>query len=151
VLQGEKLPESFRKRPVLFSEVVRDVLEYSKANKISFHQDELNAKKLLHAFGDRRAESITPQDIERFLAGRDIKPATQNRYRALLSLVYRKGIENGKVKVNQAKLVKRRIENNTRTRYLLRAAQRCNFGTLASPSPGVGNEPEYRDAVIRAI
>jgi integrase len=119
VLQGEKLPETFRKRPVWFSELVSDVLEYSKANKISFHQDELNAKKLLMAFADRPAESITPQDIERFLAGRDIKPATQNRYRALLSLIYRKGIENGKVKLNQAKLVKRRTENNTKVRYLL--------------------------------
>ena len=37
VLQGEKLPETFRKRPVLFSELVGDVLEYSRTNKISFH------------------------------------------------------------------------------------------------------------------
>jgi hypothetical protein len=69
VLQGEKLPETFRKRPALFSELVADVLEYSRANKISFHQDELNAAKLLDAFEDRPAENITPQDIERFLAG----------------------------------------------------------------------------------
>ena len=60
-----------------------------------------------------------PQDIERFLAGRKIKAATQNRYRALLSLIYRKGIENGKVKINPAKLVKRQTENNTKVRYLL--------------------------------
>jgi len=94
-------------------------LEYSKANKISFHQDELNANKLLLAFADRSAEGIMPQDIERFLAGRKIKAATQNRYRALLSLIYRKGIENGKVKINPAKLVKRQTENNTKVRYLL--------------------------------
>jgi integrase len=103
----------------LFSELVGDVLEYSKANKISFRQDELNARKLLVVFADRPAETITPQDIERFLEGRNIKPATQNRYRALLSLIFRKGIENGKVKLNLAKLVKRRTENNTKVRYLL--------------------------------
>jgi hypothetical protein len=119
VLQGVKLPENLRKRSVLFSELAADVLEYSAANKISFHQDELNADKLLQAFGDRPAEGLTPQDIERFLAGREIKPATENRYRALLSLMYRKGIENGKVKSNPARLVKRRTENNTKVRYLL--------------------------------
>jgi site-specific recombinase XerD len=32
---------------------------------------------------------------------------------------YRKGIENGKVKSNPARLVKRRTENNTKVRYLL--------------------------------
>lgn len=119
VLQGAKLPENLRKRSVLFSELAADVLEYSMANKISFHQDELNADKLLQAFANRPAESLTPQDIERFLASREIKPATENRYRALLSLMYRKGIENGKIKSNPARLVKRRIENNTKVRYLL--------------------------------
>jgi site-specific recombinase XerD len=119
VLQGAKLPENLRKRSVLFSELAADVLEYSRANKISFHQDELNTNKLLQVFADRPADSLTPQDIERFLVGREIKPATENRYCALLSLMYRKGIENGKVKANPARLVKRRIENNAKVRYLL--------------------------------
>ena len=119
VLQGAKLPENLRKRSVFFSELASDVLEYSKANKISFHQDELNTGKLLQVFADRSADSLTPQDIERFLASRELKPATENRYRALLSLMYRKGIENGKVKSNPARLVKRRTENNTKVRYLL--------------------------------
>jgi integrase len=42
-----------------------------------------------------------------------------NRYRALVSLVFRLGIENGKVKENPARLVKHRPVNNTRTRWLI--------------------------------
>ena len=41
-----------------------------------------------------------------------------NRYRALISLVFRLGIENGKVKENPARLVKHRQVNNSRTGWL---------------------------------
>jgi hypothetical protein len=41
--------------------------------------------------------------------------ASVNRYRALISLVFRLGIESGKVKENPARLVKPRQVNNTRT------------------------------------
>jgi integrase len=48
----------------------------------------------------------------------DWAPATVNRYRALVSLVFRLGIESGKVKDNPARLVKHRQENNARVRWL---------------------------------
>jgi hypothetical protein len=60
---------------------------------------------LLADFRDRTAESITPQDFEHRIARmaeeRKWAPASVNRYRALISLVFRLGIENGKVKENQ--------------------------------------------------
>ena len=47
-------------------------------------------------FGERPAESITPQDVERFLAAGIEQdkwaPPTANRYRALLSLTYQSGV-----------------------------------------------------------
>jgi integrase len=71
-----------------------------------------------HSFTPRR----TPQDLERHLAQiaeeKKWAPATVNRYRALISLVFRLGIENGKVKENPVRLVKPRQVNNTRTRWL---------------------------------
>jgi integrase len=48
----------------------------------------------------------------------ELAPATLNRYRALLSLVYRLGMESGKVSSNPARLVKHRRENNSRIRWL---------------------------------
>jgi site-specific recombinase XerD len=75
--------------------------------------------KLTEMFGNREAGSITPQDFERWIADHeDWKPATANRYRALLSLVYRLGIQNGKVTQNPARLMRHRRENNTRLRWL---------------------------------
>src|SRR6202000_126527 len=47
------------------------------------------------------------------------KPATFNRYKALLSMVYRQGIKNRRVSLNPAREVEHRRENNARERYLL--------------------------------
>jgi len=48
----------------------------------------------------------------------DWRPATFNRYRALLSFTYRLAIRDGKVKQNPARLVPHRRENNARVRFL---------------------------------
>lgn len=122
VMQGIKLPENFRAKAVLFGDLADDALEYSKAHKRSHRIDECRMKPLKEDFGARKAESITPQDLERWLADcadeNDWAPATINRYKALLSLTYRLGIDNLKVEKNPAKLVRRRLENNGRIRFL---------------------------------
>lgn len=119
VLQRKKLPENFRALPVLFAVLAEDALEYSKANKLSYKTDEWRMGLLKKAFGDRQADSITPQEIERWIAEHeDWKPATVNRYRALVSLAYRLGAKNGKVDVNPARMVRHRKENNGRVRFL---------------------------------
>jgi len=122
VLQGRKLPETLRKREISFSELVQDALEYSKAHKRSYDDDVYRMNRLKGWFGERSAETITAQDIERELSNAAEKealaPATLNRFRALLSLTYRLGIENDKVTSNPARLVKRRRENNARIRWL---------------------------------
>jgi integrase len=78
--------------------------------------------RLREEFGCRSAESITPIELERWLADEaeesEWKPATANRYKALLSLLFRLGVESGKVKGNPARLVKSRRENNFRNRWL---------------------------------
>jgi len=121
VLQGKKLPET-RRRIVSFGELAKDALAYSKANKRDHRHDGYRMERLKRKFWDRPAEGITPQDLERFLAAGIEQdkwaPATANRYRALLSLTYRLGIRNGKVGANPARLVRHRLENNARVRWL---------------------------------
>jgi len=79
-------------------------------------------KTLLGWLGNRAADSITPQDIERWLMVQaeehGWKPATVNRFKALLSLTFRLGMENGKITSNPARLVHRRREDNARIRFL---------------------------------
>lgn len=70
-------------------------------------------------FGKMQAEDITPQLIDAWITAQEKwTPATKNRYRATISLVYRQGMRNNRVSVNPAWLVAPRPENNGRVRYL---------------------------------
>jgi integrase len=76
---------------------------------------------LFNWFRDKEANDVRPQDIDRRLnevAETGRKPATLNRYRALLSLTYAIANRNGKLQVNPARLVRLRRENNCRVRFL---------------------------------
>jgi site-specific recombinase XerD len=121
-LQRKKLPESLRSPMVGFAELATDALAYSKAHKHSYDDDVIRMARLLTRFRERAADSITAQELEQHLAQTAEEsgwaPATVNRYRALISLVFRLGIESGKVKENPARLVKHRQENNSRVRWL---------------------------------
>jgi len=123
VLQGSKLPEKLRQRPAGFREIAASALTYSKAHKCrdSYRQDTWHMQTLLDWFGNRFACEITPHEIEHRLeglAGHGREPATVNRYRSLLSLIYRLASRDGKVRDNPVRQVRRRKENNVRVRFL---------------------------------
>lgn len=119
-LQRKKLPEKLRTPKVSFAELAKDALEYSAEHKRSYDDDRVRMAKLKEWIGDRAADSLSPLEIERWLSSKaeELKPATLNRYRALLSLVYRLGMQNGKVQANPARLVRQRREENGRIRFL---------------------------------
>ena len=123
IREGRFFPERLNQREVGFAEIAKDTLEYAKEHKAadSYRADRWHMETILGWFRERAAADVTPQDIERRLAelgeeGR--KPATLNRYRALLSLTYSLAVRNGKVSVNPARLVRLRKENNARVRFL---------------------------------
>lgn len=128
VNEGKKLPV-LRNAPVMkFDEIAADALEHSKSHNLSYEDDVIRMNFILQEFSGRPIEGIKPQDIERWLnqltrkvKGEQVplKPATLNRYRALLSLTFRLAIQNGKTTTNPARLVRRRRENNAVIRYLL--------------------------------
>jgi integrase len=117
-LQGVKMPDNFRKIAVTFAELAKDALEWSKTHKRSWSDDENRLKRLLLDFGVLKAEAIKPKEIEAWLTANTKTPATANRYRALISLVYRQGIRNQRVTMNPARAVSQRAENNGRIRWL---------------------------------
>ena len=118
VFQGEKLPENFRARPVEIQVLVEDAMEHCRNNNRGFPQDKLRLRTILREFGNRTAASITPQEIERWLAGNGWSAGTINRFRATLSLIFRLAIANRKAEANPVKLVRRKKENNGRIRFL---------------------------------
>ena len=103
-----------------FAELAKDALEYSQAHKLSYKDDKVRMARLKEWIGQWPAESLSPQEIEHWLLSKadTLKPATLNRYRALLSLTYRLGMRNGKVPLNPARLVRQRREENGRIRFL---------------------------------
>jgi site-specific recombinase XerD len=119
-LAGIKLPETFRrKKAVTFNELADDAMVYSKAHKKSHRGDLANLSSLRPEFGKMAAEEITQQQISAYFASRtDLKPASLNRYRSTMSLIFAEGIRNGRITTNPARLVRLHKEDNRRIRYL---------------------------------
>ena len=113
VREGIFFPKS-TKREVLFDEIAKDALDYSKVHKCpdAYRIDKWHHSLVLEWFGNKVAKDITPQDIEERLSAlaeaKELRPATLNRYRAFLSLIYSLANRNGKVSVNPARLVRLR-------------------------------------------
>lgn len=123
-LQGRKLPESLRGRGVTFEKLCDDALEHSVASNGEQTSYELGLKldTIKAAFENREAQSITKQEIVRWLENeaeeREWAAATRNRYQAAFSLLYRVAQDNGKVQLNPASRIKRKLEDNGRIRFL---------------------------------
>ncbi len=114
-----KLPSLSRRR-VKFSELVADMIEYSERNNRpdTAYNNELRVKRILPDFGDRFADDIKPQEIERWLSAHTATPATNNRYHATLSLIFRLAVQNRKIDHNPLANIKKRREDNRRLRFL---------------------------------
>lgn len=117
VLEGIKLPEKIRARRVAFWELAEDAREYVKANNQGAQFDEYRLNRLIAEFGNRPAE-LPIEELRHWFGEQEWKPGTFNRYKSVLSLVYRLGIEHKKIRTNPAKLLKRKHEDNERVRFL---------------------------------
>lgn len=140
-LEGRKLPEKIRARAVLFGELLDDAIEHVKNQAIPGKDGRYSCKVDLirDAFGSSEVESVMPQDISRWMAKsmRENKwqPATANRYKALISLSFRLGIENGKCTHNPARLVRRMREHNERVRFLSKEEEKRLREAISSECP----------------
>jgi len=134
-----------RTGPLTFADIVDDALEYSKLHHTQGYQhvaDGLLAT-LRDWFQGRLAKEITPQDIDRELAklvalGR--KPATVNRYRAVLSLTFSVAVNNKKLESNPLRHVPPLKEQNQRTRILEEREELILRGKIAELCPDKASE-----------
>jgi hypothetical protein len=69
------------------------------------------------AFGNRPAE-IPVEDLREWSDNHEWEAGTYNRYRTVLSGIYRLGMENKKIATNPAPLLKRRQEKDGRIPFL---------------------------------
>jgi integrase len=115
---GAKLPVLRGAKSTTVGELIDDALIFVKDHK-DHRSYVYKAAFVRDAFGSQAAELLKPAEINAWLE-RFNTPATKNRYKAFLSLCYRQGIENEKVAVNPAKLVRRKKEPTGRARFLSR-------------------------------
>ena len=134
VLEGKKLPENLRQKPVTFDEIADEALAHSRLHKRSYRDDEYRMATLKDWFGPRFADSIKPQDVEAEFAKQEWSPATCNRYRSLLTMIYRVAMHSDRVKENPIRKLAKRRESPGRVRFLdpveekaLRAVIRKSF------------------------
>jgi integrase len=117
-LRGKKLPEKLRRRTVHLSELCEDFRKYSKANNEGHKNEGYRITQLKAEFGERPAESISIDSIRNWFDSQEWAPGTFNRTRTVLLSIYRLGLENGKITVNPAKLLKRKKVSDDRVRFL---------------------------------
>jgi len=115
---GIKLHDNLRHRKVTFKVLAEHVIEFAKAHHSQIRDTVARVDKLLPEFGDREADSIKPSEIDRWLIENTKTPATANRYRSTISLMYREAMRNDRVSTNPARLVRMRPENNARIRFI---------------------------------
>jgi integrase len=120
-LQGKKLPEMLRRRSVLFSELADDAIKYVK-REYSRPADDVARLELLKTKFPGCADVLTAGDVvnvlDALVTEKHWSPSSRNHHHNLLSLSYRLGILNGKVKDSPLRGLKRKTENNSRVRFL---------------------------------
>jgi integrase len=143
-LQGKKLPETLRAKPVTFGELLDDALEYSKSENGARTTTEIRIKYdiLRPVFGTRPAEDIEKQEVRRWLVARaaqeNWKRATMMRWHAAISLAYSQGMANTRIEKNPvARMFKKRKvdEDNGRTRFLSEAEEKVICAKLQEGHP----------------
>jgi integrase len=140
-VQAEQAREKAR---VTFRNYAKGYGEWSKQNKRSWRTDEGRIKVLTGRFGDKRLDEITSLEIERFrdsLLTKKTK-ATANRYRDLLSGMFKRAIRDGHLAVNPVKTVSKFRENNERVTYLTADEDKAVHAALP---------PEYRPHFLVSI
>jgi integrase len=116
--RGKKLPDSLRKRTVLFSELCEDFRKHSVANNEGWKNEDYRITQLKSAFGEYPGESIPIDTMRKWFATQGWKDNTYNRTRTVLFSILRLGLENAKITVHPAKLLKRKKICDDRVRYL---------------------------------
>src|SRR5215510_6492531 len=112
-----------RRSVMLFKDYSRDFIEWAQKHHRSWSKDASRLSRVLPVFGGSRLDSITTADVERFLdslmsGDRAIAPATRNRYRDLLSGMFRRAIRLGLVVANPVKGIPKAKEAGGRVLYL---------------------------------
>lgn len=116
------LPDKIKQRSVLFGEIAKAYIVHAKQAKRDWRHDQARVEVLLKSLKDEPIGELTPGRLEDVLGELGEKnvwsPATHNRYRTVLSAIFRRAKKNRVVPSNPVRDTSHRRENNERVRYL---------------------------------
>jgi len=139
IYEGKFFAPELRQRPVMFPEIAREFLEYSRRNKRSYGHDATRMVLLLGLWRECLVADLNAGRIERDLGQMALEeewaPATYNRYRALASATFALAIRNAKALQNPVRGARHRMENNARVRFLSREEEAELFDYLEKHFP----------------
>src|SRR5262249_54291204 len=105
-----RLAEAQQRQRRTFQQVAADYRIYTQTHKASYRTDLSRLRILTEAIGELYLEDITPQVIEQLrtrLIEQGCARSTTNRYKALISAIFRRAIRDGHATVNPAAQVPR--------------------------------------------
>jgi integrase len=116
-------PEKIKQRVVLFAEIAKEYLSYfqktARRDKVHIAQ---RVPVLLEVLKNEPVKEMTPGRLDVALADvaekRGWSASTQNRYRSLLSGIFRHAVKKGNLEWNPIRETTHFKENNQRVRYL---------------------------------
>ena len=137
-LRADKLPELADAGK--FGELVAESRKYSEEQfPRSYRSTSYRLNAIERHFGaDTAVSKVDKHAIEKFLQGMQgagKQPASVNRVRSALSLIFRLAVDAGKLAANPVKAVRRRKENNARDRYLSENEERRLRAAMAKHYP----------------
>jgi hypothetical protein len=126
-----------RSQAPIFSAYAEDFKAWGRQHHRSWRKDDSRLSRVLPVLGHRRLDTITTADVERFLdelttGERAVAPATRNRYRDLLSGMFKRAKRLGLVTVNPVQGIPKAKEAGGRILYLPPAANSELFVAAAN-------------------
>jgi len=131
---------------IRFREYVTGYTEWRRAHRErSWRGDRGRLTALVTHFGDRWLDEITSRDVDSYLGGLVTSGrarATANRYRAMLSALFKQAMRDGNVTANPVRAVPQFKENNQRVAYLTDVEEQAVHDALL---------PEYRPHFVVSL
>jgi integrase len=118
-----KAERTREKSRVTFGAYAEDFVAWARVHHRSWRKDDSRLSRVLPVLRDTKLDEVTTADVDRFLAGllageKPLTPASRNRYRDLLSGMFKRAIRLGLVTINPVKGIPKLKESGGRIVYL---------------------------------
>lgn len=148
IRMGAKMPANLRHKGERLSGVIDRAIDwYTERRYKNLRTIKQQLETMRDGLGDHVVEELKAEHIDDWLSKtgkqRDWKPATANRYKSVLSRALQNALKSGRVRINTARLVESRRENNARVRWLKTDEEERLYAVMSPESKDMVNVARY--------